>query len=115
MIPVNDYCQTATENEAVFRNVLTDLRNNRAQRPMGSYVPEDLKTDLPLDKFFEMYSAGQRYGRFTICDFQMPKPDSAKLSFKDVAFMSGGGAELEYLVKEDKSVEYRSHGIIFGS
>jgi hypothetical protein len=115
MIPVRDYRQTATENDAVFRNVLTDLRDNRAQRPMGAYVPEDLKVDLPLEEFFEMYSAGQRRGIFTICDFQMPQPDSAKLSFKDVAIMSGGGAELGYLVKEDKSVEYQGHGIVFRS
>ncbi|MDD5133446.1 MAG: hypothetical protein PHD81_04410 [Candidatus Nanoarchaeia archaeon] len=115
MIQVRDYRQTAAENEAVFRNVLMDLKNNCAQRPMGIYVPEDLKVDLPIDEFFKIYSAGQRMGIFTICDFQMHQPNSARLSFKDVAFMSGGGAELEYLVKEDKSVEYQGHGIIVRS
>ncbi len=115
MIPVQDYLPVAKVNETVFRNVLVDLKANRDKRPMGAYVPEDIKTDLPLEELFEMYSAGQRYGIFTICNFERPQPDSAKLSFKDVATLSGGGAELEYLVKEDNSVEYQGHGIVFRS
>jgi hypothetical protein len=115
MIPVQDYRETVKENEVVFRNVLTDLRDNRAQRPLGSLVPEDLKTDLPLEELFEMYSAGRRYGIFTICNFERPQPDSAKLIFENVTMMSGGGAELEYFVKEDDSVEYQRHGMLFRS
>ena len=115
MMLVKDYRQTASEHEAVFRNVLTDMRDNRRQRPMGCYVPEDLKVDLPLEEFFEMYSAGRRYGVFTICDFQIPQPDKAIISFGDVACLSGGGAELEYLVREDDSVDYQRPGNIFMS
>lgn len=38
MFPVQNYYQIARENEEVFRNVLRDLKANRAKRPMGSYV-----------------------------------------------------------------------------
>ncbi|MBW2996688.1 hypothetical protein KY332_05320 [Candidatus Woesearchaeota archaeon] len=115
MIPGQDYRQVARENEVVFKNVLRDLRDNRAERPMGMYVPEDLETETELDEIFQKYSEGNRHGRFTICDFERPQPDSAILSFKNVAILSGGGAELEYLVKEDNSVEYKGHGMTFRS
>ena len=115
MISIQNYLSVARANETVFRNVLVDLKDNRDKRPMGTYVPEDMKTDLPLEELFEMYSAGQRHGIFTICNFKRSQVNSAKLSFKDVATMSGGGAELEYLVNGDDSVEYQKAGIIFRS
>jgi hypothetical protein len=115
MMPEKNYLETAIENEEIFRNVLNDMKDNRAQRPMGAYIPENLKTDLPVNELFEMYSAGKRYGVFTICNFEMSDPNSAKLSFKDIACMSGGGAELKYLVREDKSVEYQGSGMVFMS
>ena len=107
MFGVKDYYQTARENEAVFRNMLKDLRDNRENRPMGIYVPKDLETEAELDGLFEKYSEGHRQGRFTILNFKKPTEDSASISFEDVAILSGGGAELEYKVNEDNSVEYQ--------
>jgi hypothetical protein len=112
MRPVKDYLPVAKEYEAVFRKVLTDLRDNREERPQGHLVPENLNADLPLEELFEMYSAGERAGIFTILNFERPQPDSAILSFEDVAFMSGGGAVLEYLVNKDDSVEYKGPVLI---
>ena len=62
MIHVQDYRKTAEDNEAVFRNILIDLRDNREKYGWGIFVPKDLKIDLPLEEFFEMYSAGERRG-----------------------------------------------------
>ena len=102
-----DYYQIARENEAVFRNILRDLRDNSAKRPMGDYIPEDLETDLKLDEIFQKYSEGHRRGVFTIANFAMSNKTKATIAFQDIAVLSGGGAKLEYLIKEDNSVEYQ--------
>ncbi|MBS3116108.1 hypothetical protein J4421_00775 [Candidatus Woesearchaeota archaeon] len=110
MFGAQDYYQTARKNEEVFRNVLRDLRDNRGKRPMGIYIPEDLKTEVSLDEIFQQYSEGQRMGRFTITSFSRPEKTRATIGFRDVAPLSGGGAELEYLVNDDNSVKYEKPG-----
>ncbi len=45
-------------------------------------------------------------------DFVRSTQDSTTLTFENVACLSGGGAELEYLVKGDNSVEYRENGMV---
>lgn len=115
MAPLHDYRKAARENEAVFRNVLRDMRNHREERPMGKYIPEDLETEAPLDEIFAKYSEGNRHGRFTIGNFVRPAKDSAKISFRDIATLSGGGGELEYRVMEDDSVEFKGHGFVMMS
>ncbi len=107
MYPIKNYYQTARENEEVFRNVLRDLKNNRSKRPMGRYIPKDLETEIKLDKIFQRYSQGVRDGRFTIINFARPNKTKATIEFQDIAVLSGGGAELEYLVKENNSVKYK--------
>lgn len=114
MIPVKDYSPVMKENEEVFRNILRDLKGNRTKRPMGILVPEDLQTEIPLKEIFNAYSAGNRYGIFTVCDFQREK-EGALLAFKNVACMSGGGAVLEYIVGDDNSVRYKGHQGMFMS
>ena len=107
MLPVQNYYQAARGNEAVFRNLLRDLRDNRAKRPMGHFIPEDLDAEATLDTIFQKYSEGLRYGKFTITTFTRPEKAKATIGFQDIATLSGGGATLEYLVKEDDSVEYQ--------
>ena len=102
-----EYYKRARDNEPVFRNILRDLRDNREKRPMGFYIPKDLESEADLKEIFERYSEGQRSGIFTIDDFTMPDRNSATISFKDIAPLSGGGAELEYLVRENGSVKYK--------
>ena len=115
MMKIQDYLKTANENEEIFRNILRDLKDKRIEKPLGDLIPEDLKTDLPLEELFEMYSAGKRYGIFTICNFTIPEKNCAILTFENVALMSGGGAELKYLIKEDNSIEYKGRGMLFRS
>jgi len=100
-----DYYQTARENETVFRNILRDLRDNRERRPMGIYIP-NIKTELPLEEIFKEYSQGNRIGKFTINKFTREK-DNATITFSNISVLSGGGAKLEYLVKEDEKVDYQ--------
>ena len=101
-----DYFETARENEVVFRHILRDLRDHRDERPMGAYGPEDLDTEASLDEIFQKYSQGNRYGKFTITNFSRLK-ETVTISFQDIASLSGGGAELEYIVSEDSSVKYQ--------
>jgi len=115
MMQTKDYRSIAQTSEAVFRNVLRDMKTNRGKRPMGAYIPVDLETEATIEDFFEKYSAGNRHGKFTICDFKRPTKDSAVVAFEDVACLSGGGVELEYLVNPDESVQYRKPGIVFRS
>jgi len=115
MFPQNDYLSIAKQNEQVFRNVLRDLRQNRAKRPMSDYIPPNLETEASLEDIFKMYSTGNRYGIFTICDFSRPNQNTVLISFKDTAVMSGGGAELEYLVRQDNSVTYHKPLLKFRS
>ncbi len=111
-----DYYLIARENEEIFRNVLKDLRENRAERPMGEYIPEGLETELLLDEIFDKYSKRDRkseipaslIGGFTITNFTRPNNKSkVTIEFQDIAPLSSGGAELEYLIKKDKSVKYK--------
>ena len=64
-----DYQGVARQNEAVFGNVLRDLKSNRERRTAGMYIPEDLDSEAPLEEIFKKYSEGQRRGIFTILDF----------------------------------------------
>ncbi len=106
MMSAQDYFKIARENEEVFRNVLRDLRDQREERPMGIYVPEDLETEASLDEIFQKYSEGDRTGIFTIASFSRPEETKATIRFQDIAQLSGGGAELAYLVNNDNSVKY---------
>jgi len=102
-----DYRSVAQASEVVFRNILRDMKANRGRLPGAACVPQDLETEIAIDAFFEKYSAGKRFGRFTITNFRRPSAVSAAITFEDIAYLSGGGAELEYLVKEDNSVVYQ--------
>ena len=110
-----DYYQTARDNEEVFRNILRDMKSKRSRRPMGAYIPKDLDTELPLDLIFKQYSEGQRMGKFTILNFSMPDEVTAMLAFEDVAPLSGVGAELEYIVKQNSSVEFKKNRSVWMS
>ncbi len=61
-----DYRPIAKANEEVFRNILRDIKKNSSERFFGKIVPEDLQTELPIDELYELYSAGDREGKFTI-------------------------------------------------
>ena len=102
-----DYYQTARESETVFRGILRDLKEHADKRPGRSCITEDLDAESPLEELFKKYSEGPRMERFTILDFSRPTKHTARLSFENVATLSGAGAELEYIVREDSSVEYR--------
>ena len=99
------YYKIARENEQVFRSVLRDLVLNRDKRTWGGYVPEDLETEVSLQQIFEKYSEGDRTWKFVILDFSRPNQETAQLSFENVGPLSGGGLNLEYVVKGDSKVE----------
>lgn len=101
-----DYYKAARENEEVFRNILRDVKTNRETRPMGEYIPQEMDVEMELESIFKTYSdsMGYRAGRFTILNFSRPNKDEAIFSF---GALLKGGAELEYLVRPDNSVEFR--------
>jgi len=97
MFPTLNYLDVARLHEQVFRNILRDLKQHRARRSGGAFIPDDLDPELPLDDFFARYTAGDRYGRFTIVDFAV-SDRNATITFQHMACFSGGGAELTYTV-----------------
>ena len=101
---MSSYFEAARGNEVVFRNVLRDLKENKAERPMGIYIPEDLETEVELETIFEKYSSEVGYGMFTITNFAVSE-GIATVEFQHLATMSGGGASLKYFVLAD-TVEY---------
>lgn len=107
MIQVQDYLPAARQHEPVFRAILRDLRDKRQERPGGTYVPQDLETELPLEDLFARYSAGHRMGKFTVARFSV-EGDEATIAFRDVAPMSGGGAEVIYRIRDGLPVEPRA-------
>ena len=111
MLIVQNYLPIARANEAVFRNILRDLKDQR--RP---YVPENLETEAPLEEIFQRYSSESvRFQKFTISNFTVSEKDkTAKIAFGDVGFLSGGGATLQYLVDGD-SVKYLKPVSVFMS
>ena len=109
---VFNYKMIAQENEVVFRNILRDMKANRIKRPMRMFIPSNLETELEIEAFVQKYSAGERMGKFTIDDFRRSK-ELAVISFNNVAPLSGGGAQLEYLVKPDNAIEYYGASSIF--
>ena len=103
----NDYRPIVKANEAIFRNILRDMRGDEKRCTRSLFIPKDLETEASIDVLFEKYFTGNRYGIFSITDFSMPSKDSAIIAFADVACMSGGGGELEYSVNPDNSVEFK--------
>lgn len=92
-----NYLPQAKANEAVFRNILRDLKNNSEKRPNGLYVPEDIETEASIDDIFAKYTLGSRFGIFTILDFTIENGE-ATIDFENVACLSGGGACLRYSI-----------------
>ena len=105
-----DYLETAREHEELFRNVLRDMRQR------SSICPKDFNPDEPVEKIFEKYSTGRRYGIFTICDFAVGPVNTglvelaekeALIDVEDIACMSGHGYSLVYEFNEDDSVRFK--------
>jgi hypothetical protein len=109
MFGKQNYLSIAQSHETVFRNILRDLQCNRAKRPGGTFFPEDLNSEEPLETLYEKYSTGDRRGVFTITDFTV-EGSRATFTFADIATLSGGGAGLVYDIKGEE-VEY--HGPLF--
>ena len=105
----SDYKRTAEQHEELFRNVLRDMKQR------CEICPEGFNPDEPIDRIFERYSTGDRFGRFTICDFAVgPNSEGlvelteqeALIDVEDIARMSGYGYSLVYEVQKDKSVKF---------
>lgn len=101
MFPVQNYLPVARVNEAVFRNILRDLRDKK--RPL---VPEDLETEAPIEEIFQRYSQREGFG-FTVTNFSTYWLGwRAAIAYQNVAPLSGGGTKLKYSVGKDDSVKY---------
>ena len=105
MFGTQNYLPVAQANEAVFRNILRDLKLNRAKRSGGIYISDDLDPEAPLEAIYEKFSTGDRHGVFTLTSFSV-EGDRATIAFEDVATLSGGGAGLEYKISGTE-VEYK--------
>jgi hypothetical protein len=109
---VKNYKPIMIKNEEVFRNIIADLIASRLKLPRGDLIPINFRNNISLEEFWEEYSEGKRYGRFTIGNFRRPSDHLATITFfKNSAV--GGGAELEYCVKPDNQVDYLRAARVF--
>jgi hypothetical protein len=103
-----NYLDDARKYEQVFRNIL---------RSLGA-ESRGVKPDTPLEKIFQEYSTGDRYGKWTILDFRVGpfenpftrlSENEALFASEDIASLSGSGRADKYRIKPDGSVELDSN------
>jgi len=111
MSPYPNYLQAAKENEAVFRNILRYMDKNRGEISHGWLIPQDFKTDLPLDEFYALYSSGSFDGSFHVINFNRSEPDKACITMESRVEGKSSGTSLEYKVLPDNSVKYIRAGV----
>jgi len=99
-----DFLKTAEENEGIFRAILEDLRNNRAERTMWWCVPDDLDTTSSIETLYQKYSWANDI--FTIFSFTLPDDKTAIIHFQWKLFRWCGGAKLQYTIDENKQVSF---------
>lgn len=106
---VRNYLDHARMHEEIFRNVLKDINKN--------FVKEGIDLKAPLEEIFQKYSAGDRYGKWTILDFKRGpynchilqiNKNEAIISYQNIAILSGSGQIDKYLINPDDSVIYKS-------
>ena len=91
------YFPAAIEHEPIFRAILKDLKDHHGARHTVCPVPQDLDVDASLDTILRKYSKGDRFGRFTIRDFEVKGRTAAlKVTNSDM------GATLQYVVRGNK-------------
>ena len=108
---VQSYFNQAMQNEAIFREVLRDLRERRKERICGNVIPANLETEAGLDSIFEAYSDGYRNGKFTIVDFRVTRQGTAEITFQSMEPITGCGAKFEYKLLPKNKVRY--YGPVF--
>lgn len=105
-----DYLETAKRNEVVFRNILRGINPNILKA-------RELDLEAPIDKIYEKYSTGDRYGRWTILDFRVGpsnsrlaplEEDEALFASEDIAMLSGSGSVNKFKIGPDDSVKFDS-------
>ncbi len=110
MWPQRNYLEDARTHEQVFRNILRSVGKNNEK--------------LTLDEIYETYSIGNRYGRWTILDFNMgPIKDllidisenEAIFVSENIATLSGSGRVAKYKIKQDNFVEFDSNVTVWMS
>jgi len=114
-----NYYLTARVNEPVFRAVLRTLRTPEIRKVLGDCeicVPQDFNPEKSLASIFDKYSRGNRYAKFTISDFVVSPGSRAAILIEDIAAVTGGAAELSYLVVGSDSVSYlgKAQSLILG-
>jgi hypothetical protein len=108
MLFVREYLDDAVKHEEVFRNLLRTFDEDFKKS-------EGLDPEASLEQIFQEYSAGDRYGKWTIFDFRRgPYEDKfvnltgneALLATGSIAILSGYGKVDKYLINKDDSVVY---------
>lgn len=129
---LNNYLPVAKEHEAIFRNVLRDIKN---RWDWGYKRSVGLNTNAPLEKIFNKHSTGNRHGKWTLLGFVMGpqcisgykvldrrgrvtqvlspdwflEPGQLLISHEDIATLSGQGQTDLYEINEDGTVRFVRH------
>lgn len=85
---MKNHIQTAKDNETIFRMILDKFGVDNK--------------DLSIDEIYTKYSVGDRYGIWTILNFEEKEPNVFEFSSEDIAFMSGNGRTDLWTIENDK-------------
>ncbi len=102
---LEDYFNTAKANESTFRQVISDLKENK--RPGSDYFPKDLNLDLSLSEIYKKYSSssydslGHRILYFKV------DGNKAVIAFDENKEKKKFGFELRYII-EGEDVKFDS-------
>lgn len=100
--PVNyckDWYRTAVENEDAFRAIYSKYR-------------DDLEPSDTIQDVYHMFSAGDRYGIWTILDFVRNEDGTFIFSEEDIATLSGSGSDRVWKINENgEAVHVKNIGV----
>lgn len=85
---MKNYIQTAKDNETIFRMILDKFGVDNK--------------DLSIDEIYTKFSVGDRYGIWTILNFEEKKSNIFEFSSEDIAVMSGNGSTDLWTIENEK-------------
>ncbi len=95
MRPNKNYTETAKANEKLFRLILDEFK-----------IPH---RELTIEEIYKKYSEGNRYGIWTILNFE-EKDGMFEFSYENIATLSGRGGSKKYTM-EGEELKYLGSGM----
>jgi len=85
---MKNYIKNAKTDEAAFRLILDKFKIN--------------DKDLSIEEIYSKYSEGDRYGIWTITNFEKKDVNIFEFSYEDIAALSGIGSTNLYTIEDNE-------------